>query len=149
MVRISFKKLHNLIASIDYLYWGDTSNSIIKKLQFIVENSNVKNIYEAGIASITKDKYKDIFCNLSELQYLIKYKEDKNNYEIIDLQDPDEMLFEEIRIMLIEKCKINKESKIYITSKKSKNNKLLKYENLSTELKAILDKQVNEINKDF
>lgn len=74
-------------------------------MTFIVENDGSIDIYQAGIAMIENGKYDKLFCDLSEVQYVIKCNKNLIDYEIIDLQDPDMMRYEEISDMLIKKMR--------------------------------------------
>lgn len=118
MKKISFKTLHKLVSEVDYL-WDETY-----PITFKVDDRN----YEIGIGEYCGYDDDEQFiekCDyylgyIQDIQYLTEYPEDSMG-KVLDMQDPDMMVFEEIGEMLKKKCKINPNSKIYLDINRSFN----------------------------
>lgn len=105
MRKISFEELCKLVAHIDYI---DSSSYPVS---FVVNNKGkAPRVFECGIGEADNNVW---FCNAfggeTELQYMLSEKDG-----IVDLQDPDCMVFDEICEMLKTKCKIGAESEILL-----------------------------------
>lgn len=105
MKKISFEELCKLVAHIDYI---DSSSYPVS---FVVKDKwKAPRVFECGIGEADNNVW---FCKAfggeTELQYMISAKDG-----IVDLQDPDCMVFGEICEMLKTKCKIGAESEILL-----------------------------------
>ena len=105
MRKISFEELCKLVAHIDYI---DSSSYPVS---FVVNNKGkAPRVFECGIGEADNNVW---FCNAfggeTELQYMLSEKDG-----IVDLQDPDCMVFDDICEMLKTKCKIGAESEILL-----------------------------------
>ena len=105
MKKISFEELCKLVAHIDYI---DSSSYPVS---FVVnDKGKAPRRFECGIGEADHNIW---FCEIwggeTELQYMISEKDG-----IVDLQEPDLMVFGEICEMLKTKCKIGAESKILL-----------------------------------
>ena len=110
MKKISFDVLCKLVAHIDYI---DSSSYPVS---FVVKDKGkAPRRFECGIGEADNNVW---FCNAfggeTELQYMISEKDG-----IVDLQDPDMMVFGEICEMLKTKCKIGAESEILLSEEVS------------------------------
>jgi hypothetical protein len=105
MKKISFEELCDLVAYIDYI---DSSSYPVS---FVVKNKGkAPRIFECGIGEAdTNVWFSNAFGGETELQYMHSPKDG-----IVDLQDPDSMVFDEICEMLKTKCKISAESEILL-----------------------------------
>lgn len=115
MKKVTFEELCDLIADVDYL-WEDTF-----PIYFKVDNTE----YIAGIGSYDcgDDTGEDfgVFGISEELQYLAKLEpdidEDGNTIHVprfLDVDDPDDMLYDDIVEMLKNQCNITENSEIGI-----------------------------------
>ena len=91
MRKISFEELCKLVAHIDYI---DSSSYPVS---FVVNNKGkAPRVFECGIGEADNNVW---FCNAfggeTELQYMLSEKDG-----IVDLQDPDCMVFDDICEML-------------------------------------------------
>ena len=101
--KISFEKLNTLVSNIDYI-------GGFEYMEFIVRNGKKERAFCAGIGCFWEDNQ---YEQISEVpQYLVE-STDINNMVLLDLQEPDLMVYDEIGRMLKEKCGINENSKIY------------------------------------
>lgn len=105
MKKISFEELCKLVAHIDYI---DSSSYPVS---FVVKDKGkAPRGFECGIGETDNNVW---FCEIwggeTELQYMISEKDG-----IVDLQEPDWMVFGEICEMLKTKCKIGAESEILL-----------------------------------
>ena len=135
MKKISFEKLCILVAHIDYI---DSSSYPV---YFVIKDKGkMPRIFECGIGEADHNVW---FCKAfggeTELQYMFSEKDG-----IVDLQDPDSMVFDEICEMLKTKCKIGAESEILLNEEVSFNSEELyiNEELISDELK----KEFEDIN---
>lgn len=108
MKKITFDELCQLVSEVDYL----CPNTF--PISFDVDGVE----YCVGIGSFddcgTEDDVENIFCGLTdELQYLIKFSVDEEAI-ILDVQDPDNMVYNEIVSMLKKQCNITDNSEIYL-----------------------------------
>ena len=135
MKKISFEKLCILVAHIDYI---DSSSYPVSFV--IKDKGKMPRIFECGIGEADHNVW---FCKAfggeTELQYMFSEKDG-----IVDLQDPDSMVFDEICEMLKTKCKIGAESEILLNEEVSFNSEELyiNEELISDELK----KEFEDIN---
>lgn len=135
MKKISFEKLCILVAHIDYI---DSSSYPVSFV--IKDKGKMPRIFECGIGEADHNVW---FCKVfggeTELQYMFSAKDG-----IVDLQDPDSMVFDEICEMLKTKCKIGAESEILLNEEVSFNSEELyiNEELFSDELK----KEFEDIN---
>ena len=114
MKQITFKELQDLVANIDYI--DDESYPV----KFSVVNSEgcpigTKNKFECGIPGHFEVDG-EVF---DEQQYFEVNVLNHSHKFIIDLQEPDEMVYEGIGDMLKRYCRINDSSKIYLYDKSS------------------------------
>lgn len=105
MEKISFEELCKLVAHIDYI----DSNSY--PVSFVIKDKGKEpRRFECGIGKADNNVW---FCRSfggeTELQYMLSEKDG-----IVDLQDPDMMVFDKICEMLKAKCKIGAESEILL-----------------------------------
>ena len=110
MKKISFEELCKLVAHIDYI------NSSSYPVSFVVKDKGkAPRGFECGIGEADNNVW---FCEIwggeTELQYMISEKDG-----IVDLQEPDLMVFGEICEMLKTKCKIGAESEIQLNEEVS------------------------------
>ena len=107
MKKISFEELCKLVAHIDYI---DSSSYPVS---FVVNNKGKvprRFEFECGIGEADNNVwFCEAFGGETELQYMISEKDG-----IVDLQEPDCMVFDEICEMLKTKCKIGTESEILL-----------------------------------
>lgn len=129
MKKISFKKLHELVAEIDYICPESYP------VRFEVDGRT----FMAGIGNWMSKKNNEFtelieekIGLLTDLQYVLNY----DVSEFVDLQDPDAMDFNEIETMLKKKCKITGKSIIMLDEDESFDGELLDIykEGLSQEL---------------
>ena len=103
--KISFEELNTLVSNIDYI-------GGFEYMEFIVRNNKKERAFCAGIGCFWEEnQYEQIVSE--EPQYLVE-STDINDMVLLDLQEPDSMVYDEIGKMLIEKCGINVNSKIYL-----------------------------------
>ena len=131
MNKISFQELCKFVAHIDYI------NSSSYPVSFVIKDKGEEpKRFECGIGDADKNDWFCVaFCGETELQYMISEKDD-----IVDLQEPDWMVFDKICEMLKTKCKISAESEILLDENNSfDGEELYIYEELfSDELKKDL-----------
>lgn len=120
MKKISFEELCDLVADVDYL-WENTF-----PIYFKVDNTE----YIAGIGNYdcgddTGDDY-GVFGITEELQYLARFepeidKEGDTLYipRFLDVDDPDDMIYDDIVEMLKKQCNITENSEIVIFEESS------------------------------
>lgn len=110
MKKITFEELCKLVAHIDYI------NSSSYPVSFVVKDKGkAPRRFECGIGEADNNVwFCDAFGGETELQYMISEKEG-----IVDLQEPDWMVFGEICEMLKTKCKIGAESEILLNEEVS------------------------------
>ena len=102
--KISFEELNKLVSNIDYI-------GGFEYMEFIVRNGKKERVFCAGIGCFWEDNQ---YVQISEVpQYLVE-STDINNMVLLDLQEPDLMVYDEIGRMLKEKCGINENSEIYL-----------------------------------
>ena len=136
MKKITFEELCKLVAHIDYI------NSSSYPVSFVVKDKGkAPRRFECGIGEADNNVwFCDAFGGETELQYMISEKDG-----IVDLQEPDWMVFGEICEMLKTKCKIGAESEILLNEEVSFDSEEL-YINewlFSDELKKDLKKLVS------
>lgn len=103
--KISFEELNKLVSNIDYI-------GGFEYMGFIVRNGKKERVFCAGIGCFWEDnQYEQIVSE--DPQYLVEIT-DINDMILLDLQEPDSMVYDEIGRMLKEKCGINENSKIYL-----------------------------------
>lgn len=103
--KISFEELNKLVSNIDYI-------GGFEYMEFIVRNGKKERTFCAGIGCFGGDnQYERIVSD--EPQYLVE-STDITDVVLLDLQEPDSMVYDEIGRMLKEKCGINENSKIYL-----------------------------------
>lgn len=108
MKKISFEKLCELVANIDYI---DSSSYPVSF--DIKDKGKESRRFECGIGEADDNAwFCEVFGGETELQYMISITSEKD--DIVDLQDPDAMVFDEICEMLKSKCKIGAESEILL-----------------------------------
>lgn len=105
MKKISFEELCKLVAHIDYI---DSSSYPVS---FVIKDKGKEpRRFECGIGKADDNVW---FCKAfggeTELQYMLSEKDG-----IVDLQDPDSMVFDKICEMLKVKCKIGAKSEILL-----------------------------------
>lgn len=105
MKKINFNELCDLVAHVDYL-WENTFpiNFSVDGTEYLVGIGN----YDCGDG--TGDEL-GVFGLTEELQYLMRFNDDGKS-EYIDVQDPDQMVYEEIVEMLKKQCNITDNSEI-------------------------------------
>jgi hypothetical protein len=107
MEKITFERLQELVANIDYIW--DHSFPV----SFCVINNGKKVKFECGITNSFHfegdfyDEYQYVF-----METVLPSGRKYSNF--VDLQNPDDMIYEEIREMLKNKCDISDESAIYL-----------------------------------
>ena len=105
MKKISFEELCKLVAHIDYI-----DNSSYPVSFVIKDKGKAPRRFECGIGEADDNVwFCEVFGGETELQYMLSETND-----IVDLQDPDAMVFDEICEMLKTKCKIGAESEILL-----------------------------------
>lgn len=103
--KISFEELNKLVSNIDYV-------GGFEYMEFIVRNDKKERVFCAGIGCFWgENQYEQIVSE--EPQYLVE-STDIYDMVLLDLQEPDLMVYDEIGRMLKEKCGINENSKIYL-----------------------------------
>lgn len=103
--KISFEKLNELVSNIDYI-------GGFEYMEFIVRNGKKERVFCAGIGCFWEEnQYEQIVSE--EPQYLVE-STDITDMVLLDLQEPDSMVYDKIGRMLKEKCGINENSKIYL-----------------------------------
>ena len=124
MEKITFKKLHDLVASVTVLF--EKSYPI----RFSITNGNNTLHYEVGIGEWYEsmdeewnDMVHDLFPYPIKVQYLSLCCGDNPNevFSFLDTQDSEVMVYEEIEKMLKKKCNITDKSKIYLDEDNSFN----------------------------
>lgn len=114
MKEITFNELCRLASEVDYLCPSSYP------INFEVGDAE----YCVGIGDFVNDTGKDADVNFDglteELQYLIKFHLD-DEAVILDVQDPDNMVYEGIVSMLKRHCGITDDSKIYLYEEDSFN----------------------------
>lgn len=113
MKKITFNELCDLVSKVDYI------NS--KSYPIIFDIDGVE--YYVGIGDFVNDTGKDTDVNFGglteELQFLMRFYDDIAS--IRDVQDPDNMVYEEIVSMLKKQCNITDNSEIYLYEDESFN----------------------------
>lgn len=113
MKKITFNELCDLVSKVDYI------NS--KSYPIIFDIDGVE--YYVGIGDFVNDTGKDTDVNFGglteELQFLMRFYDDIAS--IRDVQDPDNMVYEEIVSMLKKQCNITDNSEIYLYDDESFN----------------------------
>lgn len=109
MKKITFKQLLNMVANIDYI-WEDSYPVI-----FSVDNE----CYASGIDSCEQQYLARIDANkpISEILW--------EDIDLLDEQEPDEMVYDEIKEMLIKLCNIKNNSTIKVDFENSFNGNAL------------------------
>lgn len=123
MEKITFKKLHDLVANVDYVF--EESYPI----RFSINNGNNTLHYEVGIGEWYEsedyewnDMINYLYPYQMKVQYLsIRCGDNPNNVFFLDAQDSDDMVYDEIGKMLKKKCNITDNSKIYLDEENSFN----------------------------
>lgn len=114
MKEITFNELCRLVSKVDYLCPSSYP------INFEVGDAE----YCVGIGDFVNNSGKNIDISIDELteelQYLIKFHLD-DEAVILDVQDPDNMVYGEIVSMLKRQCGITDDSKIYLYEEDSFN----------------------------
>ena len=139
MKKISFKELCRLVSEVDYINPSSYPiNFIANGDEFCVGIGK----FDATTAKLKKQDVKNFFgCLTDELQYLLRFDYNENDDEVIgtyiDVQDPDNMIYNEIVSMLQKQCNINEKSLIYLYEDESfdgSQDYIIKYDELSEEV---------------
>lgn len=149
---IKFEELQRIISDIDYL-----SNSL-EYVEFAVINGDKFTRYCAGIGQFGYDvnlklkyhKFADIVSE--EPQYIV----DATHDIILDLQDPDAMVFEQIGEILKKKCNITEYSDILLYKYEPEEDEVVDEERLNLAfykmdeiLKQKLNKELKELENEI
>lgn len=124
MEKITFKKLHDLVANVTDIF------EETYPIRFSVNNGNNTLHYEVGIGEWyeTEDNEWNNIVNYlypypMKVQYLSLCCSDNPNnvFSFLDAQDSEDMVYDEIGKMLKKKCNITDNSKIYLDEENSFN----------------------------
>lgn len=124
MEKITFKKLHDLVANVTDIF------EETYPIRFSVNNGNNTLHYEVGIGEWCEsedEEWNDMINYLypypMKVQYLSLCCSDNPNdvFSFLDAQDSDDMVYDEIEKMLKKKCNITDNSKIYLDAENSFN----------------------------
>ena len=139
MKKITFNELCDLVSKVDYI------NSNSYPINFVANGDEFCvgiGMFDTALAKVRKQDIENFFCGLEdELQYLLRFDYDEENDELcgtyLDVQDPDNMVYDDIVSMLQKQCNINEKSLIYLYEDESfdgSRDYMIKYEELSTEV---------------